>query len=321
MGLNVVMMATGEFALPSFRALLNSPHRLTALITQPDRVNPRGKVHPHPLKELALEHNIPVLQPESINTPESIRKLQALRPDVVAVAAYGQILKADVINVPSLGMYNLHASLLPRHRGAAPIQYAIWKGDKKTGVTIFRIEPKLDAGPMIVKRETEILPRETTGKLHDRLAIVGAEAFLEAFNLIEAGNAKPLEQDDSQVTQSPKIRKEQGAIDWSLSAAEITNHLYAMQPWPNPFTFLFQADQPPQRVLILDVAPADDMRDSHLSAGSVISADNGRLIVQTGSDPLELQTIQKAGKKPMAAADFLRGVPLKKGDHFGPEQA
>ncbi len=318
MSLNIVMMATGEFALPGFKSLVASEHHICALITQPDRVNPRKKVHTHPLKEYAIEQEIPVLQPESINTPEAINKLKALRPDVVMVGAYGQILSAEVINVPEKGTYNLHASLLPRHRGAAPIQYAIWKGDKKTGVTIFKIEPKLDAGPMIVKRETDILPDETSGLLHDRLAIVGAEAVIEAIHLIDSDQAVPLLQDDSLVTKSPKISKAQGEIDWKLSPHEIDCHIRAMQPWPNPFTFLHRQHQKSERILILKVTPSNlSSTDTTKRPGYIVNPQNNSLLVQTGEGPLSIELIQKAGKKIMTAQEYLRGHSLTKEDYFG----
>jgi len=319
MALNVVMMATGTFALPGFEALVESDHYVAALITQPDRLNPRGKPHPHPLKEFAEANGIPVMQPQSINTPESIRKLQALRPDVVLVAAYGQILKPEVINVPRLGMYNLHGSLLPRHRGAAPVQYAVWKGDRKSGVTIFRIEPKLDAGPMIVRMETEILPRETSGELHDRLAVIGADALLETVRLLEAGEAKPLVQDETEVTQSPKIRKEQGLIDWTQSPAELDCHIRAMQPWPNPFTFLHRPDGSSERMLILQIT-SDHSLEAKGKPGEILSGQGSRMLVNTGNGVVEVDRLQPAGKKAMATADYLRGRPLTGGEYFSPEE-
>ncbi len=318
MSLNLVMMATGEFALPSFKALVASSYHVIALVTQPDRINPRKKVHAHPLKEYAIEQGIPVLQPESINEPEAISKLKALRPDLVMVAAYGQILCADVINVPAKGTYNLHASLLPRHRGAAPIQYAIWKGDKKTGVTVFKIEPKLDAGPMIVKRETEILPDETSGQLHDRLAVLGADAVLDAIRLIDADQVVPLIQDDSLATKSPKISKAQGEINWNLSPREIDCHIRAMQPWPGPFTFLHRQNKEPERISILKVSPANSYSiETNAQPGSIVFAQKDSLIVQTGDGPLAIERLQKAGKKVMTAREFLCGHSLTSEDYFG----
>ena len=319
MSLNIVITATGEFALPSFKALIASDHNICALITQPDRVNPRKKVHPHPLKEYAIEQGIAVLQPDSINDVESVKKLQALRPDVVMVGAYGQILSAEVINIPVKGTYNLHSSLLPRHRGAAPIQYAVWKGDKKTGVTIFRIEPKLDAGPMIVKHETEILPEETSGQLHDRLAIIGADAVLESLQLIESGQETPLPQDDSLVTKSPKIRKHQGEIDWNQTSKQIDCHIRAMQPWPNPFTFLHTNDKKPERILILNVSASANSSPSNRQPGDILEVTGDCLTVKTGDGAVDLQLIQKAGKKPMSTENYLRGHALSIEDRFGSE--
>ncbi len=319
MSLKIVMMATGEFALPSLKAIVESAHDVVALITQPDRVNPRGVAHPHPVKDYALSQGLKVLQPHSINTADAIAELAALNADVVMVAAYGQILSAEVIRVPPLGMYNLHASLLPRHRGAAPIQYAIWKGDQITGVTIFRIEPKLDAGPMIVKHETTIQPDETSGQLHDRLAVVGAEAMLEALDLIEQKIAKPLPQNGDLVTQSPKIRKEQGEIHWQQSAREIDCHIRAMQPWPNPFTWLHRSDKPAERLLILQIAPNHDYSSIHSVPGTVIYCSSNQLVIQTGKGAVSILQVQRAGKKPMQIEDFLRGTSVEKGDWLGPE--
>lgn len=317
MALNVVMMATGEFALPSLQALIGSGHRLRALITQPDRVNPRGKVHPHPVKEAALEAGIPVLQPESINTEEMIGKLKALRPDVVMVAAYGQILKSAVIEVPRLGTFNLHGSLLPRHRGAAPVQYAVWCGDGETGVTIFQIEPKLDAGPMLLKKATPIELGETAGQLHDRLAVLGGTAVVEALNLLESGQAVFENQQPELVTQCPKIRKEQGEIDWAKNSREIDCHLRAMQPWPNPFTFYHAPGEAPQRTLILKVERRE-LPAKTLSPGQVLSHDQ-ELLVGTGDGMVAVLQIQPAGKKPMSGTDFLRGRSVTSACRFGPE--
>ncbi len=319
MSLNLVMMATGEFALPSLRALVDSSHRIAALITQPDRVNPRGKPHPHPLKEFALSRNLPVLQPDSINTDEALIKLQALRPDVVLVAAYGQILKDPVIRVPRLGTYNLHASLLPRHRGAAPVQYSVWKGDETTGVTIFQIEPKLDAGPILLQHETPILPDETSGQLHDRLALLGATAFLDFLDQLESGTATRIPQDPDRVTLAPKIRKEQGSIDWNQTPREIDCHIRAMQPWPNAFTFLHQSGKPPERLLILRVAPGSDSHSAQLLPGDLLPDSADALSVVCGKGTVQLLEVQRAGKKPMHIEDFLRGTTISPRDHLGPE--
>ena len=320
MSLNLVMMATGEFALPGFKALIASGHNICALVTQPDRVNPRKVVHPHPLKEYAIEQGIAVLQPDSINDPESVKKLQALRPDVVMVAAYGQILSAEVINIATKGTYNLHGSLLPRHRGASPIQCAIWKGDKKTGVTVFRIEPKIDAGPMIVKQETDILPDDTSGTLHDRLAIVGADAVLEALRLIESGKDTPLPQDASLVTKSPKITKKQGEIDWNQTPSQIDCHLRAMQPWPKPYSFLHHKVRETERIIILKVTqPAESAGHENKKPGQIIEAGGDSLVVQTAAGPIRIELMQKAGKKVVTVQEYLRGNVLTTEDYFGPE--
>lgn len=319
MSLRIAMMATGEFALPSLKALVDSDHQVVALITQPDRVNPRGKIHPHPVKEFALSEGISVLQPASVNKPEIVEQLEALNLDVIAVAAYGQILSANVIKVPRLGMYNLHGSLLPRHRGAAPVQYSVWMGDELAGITIFQIEPKLDAGPMILKRTTPIGPEETSGELHDRLAEIGAEAFVEAISLIESGDAVPLPQNSEEVTLSPKIKKEQGEINWELTPREIDCHIRAMQPWPNPYTYLHRQDRPAERLLILKILPVRDASPASVSPGTVIKQTKDQLLVQTGDGVVSLEIIQRAGKKPMQIGEFLRGTEIQPGDRLGPE--
>ena len=315
MPLRLVMMGTGEFALPTFRALYDAPHEVVGLFTQPDRSGRGHHQHPHPMKELALERGTPVFQPEKVHAPEALSSLRDLRPDVCVVAAYGQILSAELIGIPRLGAINLHASLLPKYRGAAPIQYAVWNGERETGVTIFRIEPKLDAGPVLGVVSTPIGPKETAGELEARLAELAVPLTLRVLGQIESGKVDERTQDVSQVTRAPRLKKTDGLIDWARSAAEVDWHVRAMQPWPNPYTYLHQSGKPPLRLLVLDVEPADGA--ASVPPGTVVQADSGRLRVQAVNGAVDLLRLRPEGKRDMTAAEFLNGHAVRPGDRFG----
>ncbi|MCH7989347.1 MAG: methionyl-tRNA formyltransferase, partial [Planctomycetes bacterium] len=238
MSLRLVMMGTGTFALPTFLALYESDHQVVGLFTQPDRTGRGHHRHVNPLKNAAFEHGTPIFQPPNVNESESLDSLKSLQADLCVVAAYGQILSQDLLSIPRLGAINIHASLLPKYRGAAPIQYAILNGEQETGITLFQIEPKLDAGLILGVEKTVIHPKETSGELEERLRDVAADLTLRVIDQIDTGTVSSVPQDSAGVTRAPRIRKEQGAIDWSKTADEIGNHIRAMQPWPNPFTFL-----------------------------------------------------------------------------------
>lgn len=318
MALKIAMMATGTFALPTFRKLIDSDHDVVALITQPDRVGKGHHNHVNPLKELAVEKDIPVFQPVKANLPESLDQLRSYNADLFVVAAYGQILSAELLSIPRLGAINLHGSLLPKYRGAAPIQYSIWKGEARTGVTIFQIEPKLDAGPILGMLETEIGPKETSGQLHDRLAELSAPFALGIIYQIEAGTVERRPQDASLATKSPRILKEEGEINWNKASEEIGWHVRAMQPWPAPFTFLHLPDRPPMRLLILDVDSLNEGSSSPLNAGG-IEVRGTELRVRTGTGMIRVNRLQPAGKRAMTAEDYLRGTNLATA-RFGPEE-
>lgn len=321
MPLRVVMMGTGGFALPALRGLIRSPHSVVALVTQPDKTGRGHHHHVNPLKALAVASGIPVLQPEKASSPESLDELRALSADIYVVAAYGQILSTKLLQTPRLGAINLHGSILPKYRGAAPIQYAVRNGETRTGVTIFQIVRELDAGPVLGIVETHIGPQETSGELHDRLAEVAVPLTLSVLDQIESGTAVPVPQDASQATFAPRIPKEAGLIDWSQPAERIGWHVRAMQPWPMPFTFLHRPAAEPLRLLIPEVHQVDQIppRPTKPSAGTVIPWQPGRLVVATGSTPLEIVRVQPSGKRAMSAAEFLRGNPLPAGSHFGPQ--
>lgn len=332
MPFRIAFLGTGEFALPSFRAIANSAHTVVGLVTQPDRTDARGRVHPNVMKEFALERGLPVLQPTNINTEESLAQLRALNAELFMVAAYGQILSADVINLPPRGSYNLHGSLLPKYRGAAPIQYAVWKGERETGVTIFKIEPKLDAGLMLATMKTPIGPKETAGELEIRMADLVVPTTLQFLDDLERGQLSGTLQEKSLVTKAPKLKKEFGAIDWSQTAAQIDCQVRAMQPWPQPYGFLKVEGKPPLRLLILAVSgegqeTRDESREPEAVAasqpstlnsqpGTVVRSDGKSLAIRCGDGLCRIETIQPVGKRPMAIADFLRGNPVPVGSRI-----
>jgi methionyl-tRNA formyltransferase len=314
MPLKLVMMGTGEFALPAFLALYETDHQVVGLFTQPDRTGRGHHRHRNPLKETAIEHSTPVFQPKNVNTPESLEQLRALQADVFVVAAYGQILSAELLSIPAQGAINLHASLLPKYRGAAPIQYAIWKGETETGVTIFRIEPKLDAGPILGVVKTDIGLKETSGELSPRLATLAVPTLVDVLDRIATGHADPIIQDPTAVTRAPRLKKDNGLIDWSKTAEEIGWHLRAMQPWPKPSTSLVQEGHPPLRLLILDIEPCDEQFSAE--PGQAVFADSRRLVVQTGSVSVEVLRLQPDGKRALTTAEFLCGHTIRIGDRL-----
>ncbi len=323
--MRIVMMGTGTFAEPTFQALLASPHEVIGLVTQPDRAagQERGSTRQTGagMKNIAGERGIPVLQPENINTPEGVAGLQALRPELLVVAAYGQILSRDVLAVAPRGGINVHASLLPKYRGAAPIAWAIYHGETQTGVTIIRMSVSLDAGDMLAQETIDILPDETAGELEARLAPLGATMALDAIARLERGPIEGSKQDKTLVTRAPKLTKEHGSIDWERPAVAVCNQIRAMQPWPTAFTFWHRVGQPTLRLLVTK-ATARTATDGELDAepGEVLlNDDRTKLHVRTDEGVVEVLELQPAGKKRMAAAEFLRGRQPHAGDRLGPE--
>lgn len=317
MALKIVLMGTGDFAVPPFRALLNSQHEIVGVLTQPDKTGRGHHQHVNPVKELAVAKAVPVFQPERVNRPEMLNTLRSLEADAFVVAAYGQILKPELLAIPRLGAFNLHGSLLPRHRGAAPVQYAIWKGDSVTGVTIFQIELALDSGPMVGRIETPIGEAETSGELMLRLAELSVPLTLEVLQKLEAGTAVFESQDATLVTFAPKIPREAGVIDWSKSRYEIGCHVRAMQPWPKASSVLQRRDQPPLRCIVLHVAA---MNDSGAPPGGIVPGSvlehHGRLLVAAGDGWLEILKLQPEGRKAVDGRAFVNGYPLAEGDRF-----
>jgi methionyl-tRNA formyltransferase len=323
--MRIVMMGTGLFAEPTFEALLAGPHPVVGLVTQPDRPvgQERGSTRQtgRGMKPIALERNVPVFQPESINTPEGVAALRDLKPDLLVVAAYGQILSRDVLAVPPLGGINVHASLLPKYRGAAPIAWAIYHGETQTGVTIIRMTTGLDAGDMLAQEAIDVLPEETAGELEARLAPFGARLAMEVIGRMEKGTVQGLKQDKSQVTKAPKLTKEDGVIDWSRSAKDVCNQVRAMQPWPTAYTFWHRPGQPQLRLIVNRAVPvACPCGPSKPAPGSIENADQPHLYVWAGDHLVEVLELQPAGKRRMTAAEFVRGRKPQPGDRLGPEQ-
>jgi len=320
------MMGTGTFAEPTFSALIAGRHPVVGLVTQPDR--PTGKERGSTrqvgkgMKEIALERNIPVYQPESINTPEGVLALKSWQPDLLVVAAYGQILSKDVLATTTHGGINIHASLLPKYRGAAPIAWAIYHGEKQTGVTIIRMSVHLDAGDMLAQEALDILPDETAGELEGRLAPLGARMALDVIDRLAKGPVEGRSQDRSQATKAPKLKKEDGLIDWSRPSTQVCNLVRAMQPWPTAYTFWHRAGQPPLRLIINRTACRGEKVSSSMPPGEIIVSPEKaeHLLVAAGDGSVvEVLEVQPFGKRRMPVADFLRGRRPQPGDRLGPE--
>lgn len=310
--LRVVFMGSPEFALPALRAIHAAGHAIVGVYTQPDRPSGRGqRTAEPPVKRLAAELGLPVFQPVSMKRPEEVGRLRELAPDVAVVAAFGQILPPAVIDVPRLGILNVHASLLPRHRGASPVPGAILAGDRDTGVTIMLIDPGLDTGPMLAKRATPIDDDDTAATLLDRLSGIGADLLLETLPRWAAGEIAGVPQDDTLATLDPPLRKEQGRIDWSEPAQTIWRRVRAFNPWPVATTML--AGEPvrileawhlpgtrgaPGEIVPLDGEALDGLGPRRGRAGFGVGTGEGLLV------PL---LVQKAGRRPVDAASFARG--------------
>jgi len=314
----IVMLGTGDFALPTFVHLCATGHRVERLITQPDR--PQGRKQEliaSPIKRAALERGIPVDQPEDVNAPESLERLRALAPDLLVTAAYGQILSAELLGIPRLGGINLHGSILPAYRGAAPVARAIEHGERESGVTVIRMTPRIDAGGMIAFARTPIDPAETAGALEDRLAALGAPLIANAVAALEAGTVHVLPQEPARVTKAPKLRKEDGLIDWSKPARAVHDKVRAMQPWPVAYTYWQRSEAPhaePVRLILHATTPDSGQGPP----GTVLEAHGGHLVVAAGEGAVRILTIQREGKKPGPVAEFLHGNHVAPGDRMGP---
>ena len=307
----LVFAGSPEFALPGLRAIAESGHELVAVLTQPDRPSGRGRRRvPGPVKSLALELGVPVLQPKTLKTDDAQAELRALRPDLVVVIAYGLLLPPAVLAIPARGCINVHASLLPRWRGASPIQAAVLAGDARTGVCLMQLEAGLDTGPVFARRETAIAALETAGELHDRLAALGATLLAEQLNAILDGRLAAEPQPDEGVTYAGRIDKSDAVVDWTRDAPAIQRQVLAYNPWPVAET-LFDGER-----LRIWRAQADVSVTGGPSPGGVIDAGERGVRVATGDGSLWLTEVQMPGRRRMPAADFARGSALA-GKHLG----
>jgi methionyl-tRNA formyltransferase len=310
-GLRIVFFGTPEFAVPSLHAIIQSGrHRVVAVVTQPDR--PRGRyqrVHNMPVKSAALSW-APVLQPERIRTPEFVAQLRSFEADLGVVAAYGKILPDAVLAAPRLGMVNVHASLLPKYRGAAPVHRAVMAGEIETGVTIMRVVRALDAGPMFAKAVTPIDPDETSEAVERRLSQLGAALLLEVLDRMRAGTSIEEPQDETQASYAPKITRDESPIDWSRPAREIHNRVRGLHPWPHASTTIAG-----ERTLILRTAVLPDA--STHAPGMLAHVSRDAIRVATGSTLLAIEQLKPEGRRAMTAREFLAGHPLSEGMRLG----
>lgn len=317
--MKLVLMGTGPFAVPSFNALLQAGHDVCMVVTRPmPPVKSRGGPPPSPVRDWAVENNLPIFDPDSINEVAAIEHVKSLEPDLLVVCDYGQILKPDALATSKMGGINLHGSLLPAYRGAAPVQWAMLNGDAVTGVSVIHMTPRLDGGPVICVRQTEISDQETAGELETRLSKIGVEATLEAVGKLAAWQQQSPDSDDtsslgqpqdaSAVCKAPRLQKADGAIDWGRSAKEISCHVRGMSPWPVAFTFYKPRDnKPPIRVVVHAIEITDQNSEDRLP-GEIVNGDSG-ILIATGDQFIRLSSVQPAGKKPMASKDFFRGYP------------
>ncbi len=312
----IIFMGTPDFSIPALQALIDGPDQVVAVITQPDRAKGRSKkLLPPPIKVLAESAGIPVLQPTRIRTPEFAAKLRSFEPDLIVVAAYGRILPPSILDIPPLGCINIHGSLLPRHRGAAPIQWAILSGDKEAGVTIMQMDVGMDTGAMLLPAAIPVEDDDTAGSLFIKLSALGGTALMEALDLLRQDKLPPIEQDDSLATEAGPLRKEDGAINWTLSAATIHCLIRGMDPWPTAYSFLDG-----RRFRFFSPELTADENSSGQEPGSIIRADRNGLLLTTGKGTLLVHEIQPEGKKRMSVEAYLCGQTLVNGQKFLPVQ-
>jgi methionyl-tRNA formyltransferase len=300
--MRIVFIGAGEIGVPTLQALLrSSEHQLTGVVTQPDKpVGRAQRIEPTPIKRASAGSKVPILQPARIKDRQAIEDICALQPDAIIVIAYGQILPREVLKIPRIACLNLHASLLPRWRGAAPIQAAIAAGDSETGVTVMYMAERLDTGDVLLRHRTDILPTDTGGSLHDRLAQIAPETLLEALQMLANGNAPCIPQDNALATYAPKLTRDDGKIDWSEPAEIIERKIRAFNPWPGAFT---EIAAPRVRKLKIFSAAIVDLSGK---PGEFLRSEK-ELIVAAGKNALSLNEVQPEGKRRMDAAAFLRG--------------
>lgn len=294
-------MGTPQFAVPCLKTLIDSRHEVIGVFTQPDRPSGRGqKINVTPIKEKALKYNISIFQPGTLKDIEVIKNIERLNPDIIAVVAYGQILPEEILQIPKYGCVNVHASLLPKYRGAGPINWVIINGEKKTGITTMYMDAGLDTGDILLKEEIKIGEDETAGELHDRLMNLGAKILDETIELIEAGKIQPIPQNHNEASYAPMLTKKLGKIDWSKSAEEIKNLIRGTTPWPTSYTTY---DGKIMKVWRSSVVHSD----RGYKPGKILEVKKDCILVATGKDILSIEELQFSGRKRMSVKQYLIG--------------
>lgn len=315
--MKIVFMGTPDYAAGALKALIAAGHEITAVVTQPDKAKGRSnKLIFTPVKEVAVEHGIPVMQPKRIKTPEAIAELGQYEADVYVVAAFGQILSQEILDMPRYGSLNIHASLLPRYRGASPIQHVIIDGETQTGITVMQMDAGIDTGDMLYKKTLDIDPKDTYETLHDKLMVLGGEAIVEALALLEKGQLFAEKQEDSLSCYAPLIRKELGKLDFSRPAAELERLIRGLNPWPSAYTS-YHGKQLKIWAAEVEGTNGDAVSGQDAAPGTIVEVTKHTIKVATGQGLLCISELQLEGKKRMSTHDFLLGVKAVAGEILG----
>lgn len=314
--MRIIFMGTPDFAVPVLQSLINSRHEVVAVVTQPDRPKGRGKnMQFSPVKECALAHNIPVMQPVNVSVPEVIDELRAYEPELIVVVAFGQFVTKKIREMPKYGCINVHASLLPKYRGAGPIQWAVINGEKESGVTTMYMCREIDKGDMLLKDTVTLDPKETGDSLHDKLSMMGGPLLLKTIDQLEDGSAVRIPQCEEESTYAPKLEKTMGNIDWTMDADRIERLVRGLNSWPGTFTKIHGKTV---KIWDCDVVCQETLTESQVAAmpGTVIVSEKDQLIVKAGNGALSLRMLQPEGKKNMTVDAYLRGYPIAQGELF-----
>lgn len=311
--IRIVYMGTPDFAVEPLEAIIKAGYEVTAVVTQPDKQKGRGKeVKMTPVKECALRHGIPVFQPVKIKEPEAVAELEKYQADLFVVAAFGQLLSEEILNMPEYGCINIHASLLPAYRGAAPIQWAVLNGEKESGVTIMQMDKGLDTGDMLLKRSVELSPTETGDSLHDKLMHLGAELIVEALPKLEKGELVPEKQKDELSSYAKKLTKAMGQIDWSKNAVSLERWIRGLNSWPSAYTFFGG-----KTLKIWEAQVAEENGAQKAEPGQVVSVSREGFTVACGQGALQILSLQLEGKKRVLTREFLLGYQVEPGMILG----
>lgn len=324
--MKIVFMGTPDFAAGALEALIGAGHEITAVVTQPDKPRGRsGELIPPPVKQCALKYHIPVMQPRRIKTPEAVAELRQYPADVYIVVAFGQILSQEILDIPPYGSLNIHASLLPKYRGASPIQHVIMAGEEKTGITVQQMDAGIDTGDILYQREIPIEDKDNYETLHDKLMVLGGESIVETLSLLEQGGLTPRKQDDSISCYAPRIDKGKGKLDFTRSAAELDRLVRGLTPWPGTFTVcrgrqlkIWRAEAVSvQAVQAGTCGNRTGQGEDPAVPGEILAVDRDSVTVAAGDGALRIYELQMEGKKRMTAHDFLLGVKLQAGERLG----